>query len=83
MDFLELLSQRGRGFLFKHVGYLPSLRLSERGQEKGVASVLDSENGEEEAVKEEQDGAPSKDHQLLGLEVGNPRGLDDERDGGE
>ena len=45
----------------------------ERWQEKGISSVLDTENAHEEAVHDEYHSGPQEDGELLCLGISDPR----------
>jgi hypothetical protein len=57
--------------------------LSERRKPEGVATVLDSEDAEEERVHAEEDSAPDEDGDLLLASIGHPGDLECKADGGE
>lgn len=54
--------------------------LHERGQRERVASVLDAEDGEQEAVDEEKNGTPEQNPHLLLLGISHSWDLHDQGD---
>jgi hypothetical protein len=57
--------------------------LSEGREPEGVATVLDSEDAEEERVHAEENGTPDEDSDLLLTGIGHSGDLESKADGGE
>lgn len=55
----------------------------ERWQPKGVATVLDPEDAQEEGVHAEEDSTPNEDCNLLLAGICHPGYLESKADGGE